>query len=116
MRKERPIECCVRMQQILVTGIRDEIMATRRRQRFVHFQTAWMLATLVLLVVLNALTLELFFVISLIGLLIVVEFTAPFAVTPRWRARLRWIILLGLIGFGYVIVQRILALLPSGIL
>ena len=104
------------MRQILIIRIQSEIMATRRRQRFIHFQTGWMLATLFLLVVLNALTLELFFLISLIGLLIVVEFTAPFAVTPQWRARLRWIILLGLIGFGYVIVQRILALLPSGVL
>jgi hypothetical protein len=91
-------------------------MATRRRQRFVHGQVAWMLGAVVLLSALDALALDLFFVVSLIGLLILIELTAPFSVTPRWRARLRWVILAGLIGFGYVLVRRILDVLPSGVL
>jgi len=60
-------------------------MSTRQRQRFIHGQLAWMLMVIVLLAVLDALTLELYFVLSLIGLLVVVELTAPFNVTPRWR-------------------------------
>ena len=91
-------------------------MATRRRQRFIYGQTAWMLATLVCLSLLGTLSLELFFVVSLIGFLVVVELTAPFAVTPRWRARLRWVILLGLLGFGYIVVRRVLTILPDGVL
>jgi hypothetical protein len=91
-------------------------MATRRRQRFVHGQVAWMLGAVVLLSALDALALDLFFVVSLIGLLILIELTAPFSVTPRWRARLRWVILAGLIGFAYVLVHRILDVLPSGVL
>lgn len=91
-------------------------MATRRRQRFIYGQTAWMLATLVCLSLLGTLSLELFFVVSLIGFLVVVELTAPFAVTPRWRTRLRWVILLGLLGFGYVVVRRVLTILPDGVL
>jgi hypothetical protein len=90
-------------------------MATRRRQRFVHGQTAWMLATIVGLAALDALSLELFFVVSLIGFLVVVELTAPFSVTPQWRSRLRWIILAGLAVFGYIVVQRVLAILPEGV-
>ncbi|PSP73811.1 hypothetical protein BRC86_08230 [Halobacteriales archaeon QS_3_64_16] len=91
-------------------------MVTGRRQRFVHGQAAWMLATILLLAVLGALSLEIFFVLSLIGLLIVIELTAPFAVTPRWRARLRWVILAGLIGFAAVVVRRLLAIVPAGVL
>lgn len=90
-------------------------MATQRRQRFVYGQTAWMLATVVCLSLLGALSLELFFVLSLIGFLVVVELTAPFAVTPRWRARLRWMILAGLVVFGYVVIRRVLAILPQGV-
>lgn len=90
-------------------------MTTRRRQQFVYGQTAWMLATIICLTLLGSLSLELFFVVSLIGFLVVVELTAPFSVTPRWRKRLRWIILLGLLGFGYIVVQRILSILPKGI-
>jgi hypothetical protein len=90
-------------------------MATRRRQQFVYGHLAWMLATIVTLALLESLSYELFFVVSLIGLLVVLELTAPFNVTPRWRRRLRWIVLLGLVGFAYVVVQRILDILPPGV-
>lgn len=90
-------------------------MATARRQRFVRANVAWLLATVLVLALLNALTLELFFVVSLIGFLVVTELTAPFDVTPRWRARLKWLIALGLVIFGYIVVRRILAILPPGI-
>lgn len=91
-------------------------MATHRRRRFVHAQTAWMLTSLVALAALDALSLELFFVLSLIGFLVVVELTAPLNVTPAWRARLRWIVAAGLLVFGYVVVRRILRILPEGVL
>lgn len=90
-------------------------MTTSRRVRFLHAQVAWMLGSLLVLAALASLSLELFFVVSLIGLLVVVELTAPFNVTPRWRARLKWPILIGLVGFAYVVVRRILEFLPPGV-
>ncbi|WP_231186649.1 hypothetical protein [Haladaptatus sp. DYF46] len=90
-------------------------MSTQRRQRFIHAQLAWMLASLLVLAALGFLTLELFFVLSLIGLLVIVELTAPFNVTPRWRRRLRWLIALGLVVFGVIVVRRILSILPAGV-
>ncbi len=90
-------------------------MSTRRRERFVVGQTGWMVAAVLALALLDAFSYELFFVVSLIGFLVVTELTAPFAVTPRWRRRLKWIILLGLAGFAYVVVRRILAILPPGV-
>lgn len=90
-------------------------MATAQRRRFIHANVAWMLGVVLVLALLEALTLELFFVCSLIGFLVVVELTAPFAVTPRWRARLKWLIALGLLVFAYVVVKRILAILPPGV-
>lgn len=90
-------------------------MSTQRRQRFIHGQLAWMLASLLALAALGSLSLELFFVLSLIGLLVIVELTAPFNVTPRWRRRLKWLIALGLVVFGIIVVRRILAILPPGV-
>jgi hypothetical protein len=81
-------------------------MGTSRRMRFVHGQVAWMVATVLILAVLGSLSYELFFVVSLLGFLIVTELTAPISITPAWRRRLRWIILLGLAGFTYVVVRR----------
>ncbi|EFW91386.1 hypothetical protein ZOD2009_14806 [Haladaptatus paucihalophilus DX253] len=74
-----------------------------------------MLASLLVLAALGSLSLELFFVLSLIGLLVIVELTAPFNVTPRWRRRLKWFIALGLVVFGIIVVRRILAILPPGV-
>lgn len=90
-------------------------MTTRQRQRFVIGQVAWMLGAVVVLTLLGSLSLELFFAVSLIGLLIVIELTASFSVTPTWRARLKWLVLLGLVGFAYVVVRRILEILPPGV-
>ena len=69
-----------------------------------------------LLTLLGSLSLELVFVLSLIGFLVVVELTAPFNVTPRWRRRLLPIIGLGLLGFGVIVIRRILAILPPGLI
>ncbi|QFU84768.1 hypothetical protein [Natronorubrum aibiense] len=84
--------------------------------RFIRGQLAWMVAAVVVLSVLGSFSYELFFVLSLIGLLIVTELTAPFAVTPDWRRRLRWLILLGLVGFAVIVVRRILEILPPEVL
>lgn len=75
-----------------------------------------MLAAVLVLSLLGSFSYELFFVLSLIGLLIVTELTAPFAVTPDWRRRLRWLIALGLVGFAVVVVRRILEILPPEVL
>lgn len=91
-------------------------MPTHRRQRFIWANLGWMLVATLALVLLDSLSYELYFVISLIGFLIIVELTAPISVTPVWRARLKWIILLGMGLFGYIVIQRILAILPSGVL
>jgi hypothetical protein len=88
---------------------------TRNRQQFIAGQIAWQMAAILCLTLLNALSLELFFVISLIGILIIVEITAPFRLAPRWRQRLKWIIGAGLLLFGYVVVHRISEILPAGV-
>lgn len=90
-------------------------MATRRRMQFIHGQMAWMLGAILVLVTLGSVSYELVFVLSLLGLLIVTELTAPINVTPAWRARLKWLILTGLIGFGVIVVRRILEILPPGV-
>lgn len=90
-------------------------MVTRRRHQFIIGTLAWQLATVLCLVLLGALTYELFFVVSLIGFLVVVELTAPFNVQPRWRSRLKWLIGLGLLVFGYIVIRRVLAILPEGV-
>jgi hypothetical protein len=63
---------------------------------------------------LKSLSYELFFVCSLLVFLVMLEVTAPFNITPRWRRRLRVLAVLGLVVFGYIVVQRILGIVPDG--
>lgn len=90
-------------------------MATARRDRFIRANLAWMLGAVLVLVLLDSLSYELVFVVSLIGFLVVTELTAPFNVTPTWRTRLKWLIGLGLLVFGYIVIKRILEILPPGV-
>jgi hypothetical protein len=80
--------------------------------QFVRYVVAWMLATLILLTLLGSVELELFFVVSLIGLLVITELMTPFNVRPKWHQRLQWVIVVGLGIFGYIVMRRILEILP----
>jgi hypothetical protein len=91
-------------------------VATARRDAFVRGVLAWTLVGLLALTLLDAFSYELFFVVSLIGFLVVTELTAPFQVTPTWRRRLRWVTVAGVAVFGYIVVRRILEILPSGVI
>ena len=91
-------------------------MTTHRRLRFVTAQVAWMLAAVLGLVLVDSLTLELFFVVSFVGFLVVLELTSPINVTPRWRRRLYLLVGLGLVVFAYLVVRRVLEILPPGVL
>jgi len=82
-----------------------------RRVRFVQGQLGWMLATAFILTMLDSLTFDIFFIVSVIGLLVLSEVTTPLSVTPTWRRRLRWVILVSLVAFVALLVRRILAVL-----
>lgn len=87
-------------------------MAITRRERFVYAQLAWMLATALVLALLDALSYDEFFIVALIGFLVLIERTAPVRITPRWRRRLRWAVALGVLGIAYLVIRRVIALLP----
>lgn len=76
---------------------------------------AWLSANVLLLAFIPSVGLEFFFIFSLIGFIAITVLTAPFSVDPPWRAQLKWFIVLGLLGFVYLAVSRILALLPPDI-
>jgi hypothetical protein len=87
-----------------------------RRQRFVYGHLAWMLGVALALALLDALTYAVFFIVAFVGFLSLLEWTGPVRVAPPWRRRLRLAILLGLAGIGYLVVRRVVALLPPEVL
>lgn len=91
-------------------------METQRRLRFIYGQAAWLLGSFFALLLLDALSLDLLFVVGFIGFIAIIQLTAPFTITPGWRQRLKWLIAIGLIVFGVIVVRRILAILPPGVI
>lgn len=91
-------------------------METQRRLRFIYSQAAWLLGSFFVLLLLDALSLELLFVVGFIGFLAIIQLTAPTTITPVWRHRLRWLIAIALLVFGVIVIRRILAILPPGVL
>lgn len=80
-------------------------------RRIVFGLLVWMLGTIVLLSTIGLLTVERFFVASVVGLLAVKELTPPEIVSLRWRTWLNGILAVGILGVGYLTVKRILALM-----
>ena len=56
----------------------------------------------------RSLSLTLFCVVSFVGFLVLMELTAPSYVELRWRARLKWFVLAGLVGFAWIQGTKIL--------
>ena len=90
-------------------------MSLSRKRRFVYSTVGVMLATVCAIVLLNALTLELFFIVSFVCFLVLVETQTPTSVSSRWHRRLRWVVL-GLPVFGYIAVRRTPRALPEGMI
>lgn len=85
-----------------------------RQLRFALAQAIWMLCLVLALSLLDTLRIETFVILSFVGLLVIVELTAPLTVVPRWRVRVRWVVLLGLLAVAYIMMRGILRTIPPG--
>ena len=82
-----------------------------RGQRLVYLFGGWMFAVLFLLALFDSVSYEYFFVLCLIGFLVIVELSGPFTVRPAWRSRVNVAIILGVLVFSLIVVEKVLAIL-----
>lgn len=82
-----------------------------RSQRLVYIFGGWMLVVLALLALFGSISYEYFFVLCLIGFLVIVELSGPFTVRPAWRSRVNVVITLGVLVFSLIVVEKVLAIL-----
>jgi 4-amino-4-deoxy-L-arabinose transferase-like glycosyltransferase len=82
-----------------------------KSQRIVVVFGAWAFLALAILAVFGSLGFEYFFVLCLIGFLVIVELSGPFASRPRWRSRVNTVILLGVVVFSLIVVKKVLDIL-----
>lgn len=79
-----------------------------KSQRLVYTFGAWALAALVLLTLLRSLNYEYFFILCLIGFVIIALMAGPFTVRPKWRSRVNLAIILGALAFCAIILKEAL--------
>jgi hypothetical protein len=82
-----------------------------RQHRFIYMLSAWMFIVLFFLILGNNLDIEMFFVLNLIGFLVLVELTTPFNFKPEWKQRLKWIVLIGTIVFLYIVIKKVMKII-----
>lgn len=70
-----------------------------------------MFIVLFFLIIGNNLDIEIFFVLNLIGFLVLVELTSPFNFKPEWKQRLKWVVLIGAIGFLIIVAKKVMNIL-----
>jgi hypothetical protein len=86
-------------------------MVVNRRQWTIGTQAVWMLGALVVLAVLEMLTIDFYFTISLIGFLAVAQLFAPTSTRTTWWTVVRVISIVGIGVLGYLVYQRVVAVL-----
>jgi hypothetical protein len=77
----------------------------------VYIFGGWILGVLTLLAMFNSISYEYFFVLCLIGFLIIVELSGPFTVRPAWRSRVNIVIAIGVIIFSLIVIKKVLDIL-----
>jgi hypothetical protein len=78
--------------------------------RFAYLVVAQLLLAIIALANLRLFTVEYLIVVSFLLITLTTAFTAPLAVLPQWRVRLRWVLLAWGLLFSYVAGQRIASL------
>lgn len=82
-----------------------------KSQKLVCTFGAWVFLVLAALVLFGSLDYEYFFVLCLIGFLIIVELSGPFTTKPAWRSRVNIVIAIGVLVFGLIVVNKVLDIL-----
>lgn len=85
-------------------------MMTKSQTLVIAF-VGWVLVVLALLVLFQSLSAEYFFVLCLIGFLIIIELSGPFMTKPRWRSRVNIIIAIGVVIFAVIVFNKIMEII-----
>jgi len=85
-------------------------------QRFALGLLVWCLASALVLSLFGRVTILLIYAVVYVGFLLAAEYSAPASDPPRWHTRLRWVTILGFIGFIGLVINwtlRLLGMQPS---
>lgn len=79
----------------------------RRIERFIIMVAAWIFVSLTLLETFDAIDLKLFFILVLLGFLVLTEVVAAPLADQTWKRRIHFLITIGFIIFIYIVVEKV---------
>ncbi len=88
-------------------------MTERKRQLAIAVLVIWLLLVIFFMVLARNLSLEIFFVLWLIGLLVIVELISPAFVRPLYLSYIRYVIAAGVIVFGAIVAEKVMEILAA---
>ncbi len=88
-------------------------MSSKKKQFAIIGLILWLLLVLSFMLLARTLNIEIFFVLWLLGLLVIVEFIGPLYVRPSYFRYLKYLIAVGIIGFGAIVAQKVMEILNS---
>jgi hypothetical protein len=84
---------------------------TTKAQRIVMTFGGWAFFVLATLLIFNVLSLEFYFMLCLIGFLVIVQMSGPFISRPKWRSRVNWVIVASIFLFLVIVIGKVLDIL-----
>lgn len=88
-------------------------MVTPLRQQFLLLTIGWLLAVVAVTFAFGIASLELIYILSLVGFQAIVRLVSSVNVRPDWRVQLRWLVIASLAGLPVIILSRTAEVLPQ---
>ena len=82
-----------------------------RAQRIVVTFGGWAVFVLATLLVLGLLSLDFYFMLCLLGFLVIAHMSGPFISRPPWRSRVNLVIVAGIVAFVLIVAGKVLDIL-----
>lgn len=86
-------------------------MTARKKELASAALGVWLLVVLLFMILARTLNLEIFFVLWLIGLLVVVELIDPPSIEPAYIRNLKYLVAAGVVIFGVIVAEKVLEIL-----
>jgi hypothetical protein len=88
-------------------------MTERKKQIAVAVLVVWLLLIMFSMILARNVSIEIFFVLWLSGLLVIVELIGPSFVQPTYLRRIKFLIIIGVMVFALIIVQKLMEILRT---
>jgi len=85
----------------------------RKEQIAIIALAVWLILIFVFMLLAQSVDLEIFFVLSLIGFLIIVELISPKYIQPGYLRYIRYILAAAMVIFGIIVAQKVMEILAE---